>query len=357
MKFNFPLLKTIRILLLPFSLVYALAIFIRNRFFDLRIFGSVSFNMPIICVGNLASGGTGKSPMVEFLIKKLKDQFRVGVLSRGYKRKTRGYALADEQSTALDVGDEPMQFHLKFPNVPIAVGEERMVAVPQLLHDRPGTQVIILDDAFQHRSVKAGLNILLTDCNNLFTRDWFLPTGDLRDERKSYKRAHIIVVTKCDHDFSLKERNDIIRELKPTENQKVYFSCINYGDPYHIINGEPCTIDRSLEVLLVTGIANPTPLKKFIEENCQAYYEMDYSDHHIFSIDDLKMIQKRFDAMQSGKKIILTTEKDAVRLVKFGQELINLPFYVIPIEPGFLFHDEQRFADLIVTFIRDFNYQ
>jgi tetraacyldisaccharide 4'-kinase len=308
-------------------------------------------------VGNLAAGGTGKSPMVEFLIKKLKDQFRVAVLSRGYKRKTRGYALADVQSTALDVGDEPMQFHLKFPTVPIAVGEERMVAVPQLLHDRPGTQVIILDDAFQHRSVKAGLNILLTDCNNLFTRDWFLPTGDLRDERRSYKRAQIIVVTKCDHDFSLKERNDIIRELKPTEDQDIYFSYIDYGKPYHILSQETFTIDRTIEVLLVTGIANPDPLKKFIEENFQAYYEIDYSDHHIFSIDDLKMIQKRFDSIQSGKKIILTTEKDAVRLVKFKQELISLPFYVIPIEPGFLFHDEQRFTDLIVTFIRNFNYQ
>jgi len=198
MNFNFPLLKTIRILLLPFSLLYALVIFLRNWCFDKKILASTSFNLPLICVGNLVVGGTGKSPMVEFLIKKLQDRFSVAILSRGYKRKTKGYALASHVSTALEIGDEPMQFQKKFPNVTIAVGEERVVAIPQLLHDRPGTEVIILDDAFQHRSVKAGLNILLTEHSNLFTRDWFLPTGDLRDEKKSYKRAEVIVVTKCE---------------------------------------------------------------------------------------------------------------------------------------------------------------
>jgi tetraacyldisaccharide 4'-kinase len=202
MNFNFPLLKPIRILLFPFSLIYALIIIARNWCYDKNIFSSASFNLPVICVGNLVVGGTGKSPMVEFLIKKLKNDFAIAILSRGYKRKTRGYALANETSTALDIGDEPMQFHIKFPDVAIAVGEERIVAIPQLLHDRPRTKAIILDDAFQHRSVKAGLNILLTDCNNLFTRDWFLPTGDLRDEKRSYKRSDVIVITKCKEDLS-----------------------------------------------------------------------------------------------------------------------------------------------------------
>src|SRR5580658_9202626 len=163
MNFNFPLLRPIRILLFPFSLLYAITIWIRNWFYDKKILSSSTFNLPLICVGNLAAGGTGKSPMVEFLTKILKTQFRVAILSRGYKRKTKGYALANETSTALDIGDEPMQFHCKFPDVAIAVGEERIVAIPQLLHDQPDTKAIILDDAFQHRSVIAGLNIILTD--------------------------------------------------------------------------------------------------------------------------------------------------------------------------------------------------
>jgi len=357
MNVNFLFLKTLRILLLPFSFVYALIIVIRNWCFDRKIFATAAFNLPIICVGNLAVGGTGKSPMVEFLIKRLKDQFEIAVLSRGYKRKTKGYALADEDTTALDIGDEPMQFHVKYPDVAIAVGEERVVAVPQLLHDRPNTRAIILDDAFQHRSVTAGLNILLTDYNNLFTRDWFLPTGDLRDQKKSAHRADIIVVTKCNKDFSLKERNDVILELNPLKNQEVYFSFINYGKPYHIISKQEIEISEKLEVLLVTGIANPAPLKKILDERTQAYYEMDYNDHHIFSIDDLKNVIRRFNGIQAKDKIILTTEKDSVRLTKFQQELKDIPLFVIPIEPGFLFHDEKRFTDLIITFIRDFKYQ
>ena len=174
-------LKTFRILLFPLAIIYWLIIFIRNKFYDLKIFGSATFGMPLICVGNLSVGGTGKSPMVEFLVRNLKDDFRVATLSRGYKRKTRGYALANERSDALEIGDEPMQFKLKFPDVPVAVGEERLDAISQLLHDKPDIQSIILDDAFQHRAIKAGMNILLTDYNNLFTGDFYLPTGDLRD--------------------------------------------------------------------------------------------------------------------------------------------------------------------------------
>src|SRR5258705_8634456 len=163
-------LKSFRILLLPFALIYWLITWLRNFFYDKNIFRSSSFGLPVISVGNLSIGGTGKSPMVEYLVRHLKDRFKVATLSRGYKRKTKGYALASEHTNALDIGDEPMQFHLKFPGIPVAVGEERLVAIPQLLHDKPATEVIILDDAFQHRAIRAGLNILLTDYNNLFTR-------------------------------------------------------------------------------------------------------------------------------------------------------------------------------------------
>ncbi len=341
-------------LLLPFSLVYGLIIYIRNWMFDRNILRSATFNLPLICIGNLAVGGTGKSPMVEFLIAKLKNKYRIAILSRGYKRKTSGYTLATDQSTALEIGDEPMQFYNKFPDVTVAVGEERVVAIPQLLHDKPDTRVIILDDAFQHRSVKAGFNILLTDYNNLFTRDWFLPTGDLRDQQKSARRADIIVVTKCPPDLSLAEKNQLIKEIKPRAVQQIFFTAIAYGKPYQVINRKPWTESKTSEILLVTGIANPDTLKKHLEEKFNGYDELAFSDHHIFTIDDLKYILKKFEQIQSPDKILLTTEKDAVRLQKFSQQLRELPFYVIPIHPVFLFHEENQFTRLITTFIQEF---
>jgi tetraacyldisaccharide 4'-kinase len=355
MNFNFPLLKPIRILLFPFSLVYALVVKVRNWCFDKKILSSASFNLPIICVGNLAAGGTGKSPMVELLIRMLRDRYTIAILSRGYKRKTRGYALADDDTTALDIGDEPMQFHTKFPDVVIAVGEERIVAIPQLLHDRPETKAIILDDAFQHRSVRAGLNILLTDYSNLFTRDWWLPSGDLRDAPSSYKRADIIVVTKCPAELTGDERTAIAAEIGPLAHQQLFFSSIQYGAPYRIVGTGGAVINDGVEVLLVTGIANPAPLKEWLDRHSKTYYEMAYGDHHIFSIDDLQAIFRRFEGITADRKLILTTEKDAVRLVKFRQELAGLPFYVLPITPGFLFGDEPRFTKLIITFINEFN--
>jgi tetraacyldisaccharide 4'-kinase len=351
---NYPLLKPVRMLMLPFSLVYGLIIYIRNWMFDRNILRSASFNLPLICIGNLAVGGTGKSPMVEFLIGKLRNQFQMAILSRGYKRKTSGYALATAQSTALEIGDEPMQFYNKFPDVTVAVGEERVVAIPQLLHDKPDTRVIILDDAFQHRSVKAGFNILLTDYNNLFTRDWFLPTGDLRDQQRSARRANIIVVTKCSPDLSLSEKNHLISEIKPVKEQQIFFTAISYGVPYHVVTREPWTAGKTTEILLVTGIANPAPLKKYLEEKFNGYDEIAFGDHHIFTIDDLKNILKKFDQIQSPGKILLTTEKDAVRFQKFSQQLRELPFFVMPIQPVFLFNEENQFTRLITTFIQEF---
>ena len=353
MKFNFPLLRPVRILLFPVSLLYALVVKIRNWFFDKKLLSSTAFNLPIVCVGNLAVGGTGKSPMVELLIRTLRERFAVAVLSRGYKRKTRGYALANESTTALDIGDEPMQFHQKFPDIAVAVGEERIVAIPQLLHDRPDTKAIILDDAFQHRSVRAGMNILLTDYSNLFTRDWWLPSGDLRDAPSSYRRADIIIVTKCPEDLAEEERRAIVLEIGPRVHQRVFFTSICYGEPYHITGDVKTTINDQVEVLLVTGIANPAPLKRWLDEQSRTYYELEYGDHHIFSIDDLNTVIRRFDGLTAGNKIILTTEKDAVRLTKFRQELEGLPFYVLPITPRFLFGEEPVFNDLITKFISD----
>lgn len=339
---------------MPFALLYWLIVVIRNWLYDKKIFSSTTFGLPLICVGNLSVGGTGKSPMVELLVEALKKDYLVATLSRGYKRKTKGYALANDSTTALEIGDEPMQFHLKFPDVPVAVGEERILAIPQLLHDKPGTQAIILDDAFQHRAVTAGLNILLTDYNNLFTRDFYLPTGDLRDIKGSYKRADIIVVTKCKPELDPAEREKIIREIKPVKGQDVYFTTIEYSRPYHIISHERKGLDPAMEVLLVTGIANPRPLKKLLEGHSNTYQMLQYGDHHIFSIDDLRDIRQAFQQMQSRDKLILTTEKDAVRLLKFREEIKELPLYVLPVKHRFLFEEEMPFLNRIHDFIKNF---
>lgn len=347
-------LKSFRILLFPFALLFGLVVIIRNWLYDKNILKSASFGLPLIGIGNLSVGGTGKSPMVEFLVMHLKDQYKLATLSRGYKRKTKGYALANESTTAIEIGDEPMQFYKKFPDVPIAIGEERLVAIPQLLHDRPQTQVIILDDVFQHRTIKAGLNILLTDHGNLFTRDFFLPTGDLRDARSSYKRAEIIVVTKCPSRLSEEEKNNIVNEIDPQKNQRVFFTCIAYGAPYHITSRNMGVLNSQSEVLLVTGIANPRPLKKFLEERTQTYSMMHYNDHHIFSIDDWRDIKERFERMESPERMMLTTEKDAMRLLKFSAEIDGLPLYVMPIEHKFLFGQEEVFLNRVKGFIENF---
>ncbi|MFT4024212.1 MAG: tetraacyldisaccharide 4'-kinase [Flavihumibacter sp.] len=354
MNFNFPLLKPIRIILFPFSLVYLAIIFVRNKLYEKKVLSSQAFALPMICVGNIAAGGTGKSPMVEYLLRHFSNKYLLATLSRGYKRRTSGYVLAGEHTDALDIGDEPMQFHLKFPGVAVAVGEDRVAALPQLLHDRRNTKAVILDDAFQHRAISAGLNILLTDYNNLYTRDWYLPTGDLRDEKRRAREADIVVVTKCPQTLEQAEADSIRTELRPGETQELYFSAIHYGELYHIMSRTPFRLTSESEVLLVTGIANPRPLKRWLNDRCRSYEQLVYSDHHIFSIDDLKDIRRRYEQMNAPGKIILTTEKDAVRLVKFKQELGPLPLYVIPIEMLFLFGDGEKFTHRIGTFIEGY---
>jgi tetraacyldisaccharide 4'-kinase len=338
-------------MLFPFSLLYWLGIAIRNFLYDNGILKSTGFALPLICVGNLSTGGTGKSPMVEYLVELLKVRFRVATLSRGYKRKTRGYVLANANSTALEIGDEPMQFHQKFPQIPVAVGEERLVAIPQLLQDKPETEVIILDDAFQHRAVKAGLNILLTDYNSLFTRDFYLPTGDLRDLKKNYKRAEIIIITKCKEDLTAAEKAELISEIKPVNGQQVFFTSIEYAKPRHFITHKQIELQKKTEVLLVAGIANPLPLKKMLEQHHHGYQMLQYPDHHIFTIDDWKEITGRLDAINTADKIILTTEKDAVRLEKFKPEMQDTPIYVMAVRHKFLFEEAGRFNNAVIDFM------
>jgi tetraacyldisaccharide 4'-kinase len=349
------LLKSFRYLLFPISLLYGGVIALRNYFYDKKILKSVSFNFPIICIGNIAVGGTGKSPMAEYLIELLYNKYNVATLSRGYKRRTKGYAIATEGTTALDIGDEPLQFYEKYKGkISVAVGEERIVAIPQLLQDAPNTNVIILDDGFQHRKIKAGLNIVLSDYSNLYYKDFMLPTGDLRDVKGSMQRANIIVITKCYENISEVEKNNVLQKIKATSAQKVFFTAIAYGNPYHLFTKQKIDFNKAEDILLVVGIANPKPLKEHLSKNLHQYEMLKYADHHIFTIADLKEIKNQFEKNKTPNKIILTTEKDAVRLQKFGEELSVLPIYVLPIEQKILFEEAPNFENEVLHFIQNF---
>lgn len=343
-----------RNILLPFSLIYSGIIRARNRLFDKQLLRSASFDFPLLCVGNLALGGTGKTPMVEYLVKMLQENYQVATLSRGYKRKTKGFFIANEKTGAAEIGDEPMQIHQKFPKIIVSVAEERVMGIPQLLLEKPEIQVVVLDDAFQHREVKAGLNILLTDYHHLYSDDYLLPAGNLRDSRASSKRAQVIVVTKCKPELNEEDKLKIINKLKALPEQKVYFTKILYTNPYHLFSKEEFVLGKNTEVLLVTGIANPGRIEELLKDQVRNYELMRFKDHYHFHSDDIKEIINRFSKIDNSQKIILTTEKDAVRLFKFENELTRMPVFALPMEHEFLFDAAKQFEQDILKFIESF---
>ena len=349
--------KRPRYILLPFSFIYGGIIRMRNLVFDKKFFRSATFDFPLICIGNLSVGGTGKTPMVEYLVTLLNKNYKTATLSRGYKRKTKGFLIADENSKASDIGDEPMQIHKKFPEIAVAVAEERVIGIPQLLFSKPETEVILLDDAFQHREVAAGLNILLTDYNNLYSSDLLLPAGNLRDEKKSSERADIIIVTKCKSNLNIDEKQSIINQLNPKVTQKIFFTSIEYGSPYHLFSNEKYVLDKDTHVLLLCGIANPKPIELEIKSKISSYQTFRFKDHHIYDSHDLKKIKDEFLKNNSSKKITLTTEKDATRLFQFKNELKDLPIYILPMAHRFLFGDETKFENEILDFVNSFKLQ
>ena len=346
--------KKFRYILFPFSIIYGSVIQLRNQLFDKKILRSATFDFPLITVGNLATGGTGKTPMVEYLVRMLNKKYQVATLSRGYKRKTKGFFIADENTEVFDIGDEPMQIHQKFPDVTVAVAEERVLGIPAVLNDGPQTQVIILDDAFQHRQVNAGLNVLLSDYNHLYTKDFLLPAGNLRDTKSSSKRADIIIVTKCKADLNDNEREKTIDELNPLPHQKVFFTKIIYKNPYHLFSKKEIVLEKNLEVLLVCGIANPKKITEVLSECVSSFQIQQYKDHYNFDKDDMNQILKLFSEIKNREKIILTTEKDAVRLLKFRNEISNMPVYVLPMEHEFLFNKAAIFEKDVIQFIESF---
>lgn len=306
-------MKLVRFLLFPFAIIYDIITSIRNLFFDRGILKSTSFKIPVIAVGNLSVGGTGKTPQIEYLIRLLKEDYKIAVLSRGYKRKTKGFQLVNDSHTAEDVGDEPLQFYSKFKDIHVAVDANRTEGI-QKLQEQIQPDIVLLDDAFQHRKVKAGQYILLTKYNDLYSKDFLLPTGNLRESRSGAKRAKSIVVTKCPPNLSNVEREKIKKQLKVLRDQQVFFTKISYDEN---LKGEKKAINtadlKNKKVTLVTGIANPTPLLSYLDEKEIGYTHVKFPDHHHFSSQDISKIEAtRKQLNEDG--VILATEKDYVRL-------------------------------------------
>jgi tetraacyldisaccharide 4'-kinase len=353
-------IKTLsQILLWPLALVYQAVTDLRNYLFDKKMIRSASFDLPVISVGNLSVGGTGKTPHIEYILYLLKYVYRVGTLSRGYGRKSHGFILADRNATARTIGDEPMIFRLKHPEAVVAVGEERVLAIPRMLLEHPDLDVILLDDAYQHRHLKPGLSILLTEYDNLFTRDKVLPAGWLRESAKHYHRADIIIVTKCPADISMADRAKIMDEINPFPYQHVFFSAIAYGDLYALFRDESHQVLltagelRRKDVILLTGIANSGKLVKYLEQKANKVYESTYKDHHNFDEYDLENIRETYSNIKSENKVIVTTEKDAVRLWPHRDWFLvnNIPIFVQPIRVRFIENDGAQFDADIIKYI------
>lgn len=336
----------LRWLLYPVSLIYGSVTFLRNKFYDWGIFKSFQVPKKSICVGNLSTGGTGKTPHVAYIADFLKDRSKTAILSRGYGRNTRGFQWVKPNSSASEVGDEPLFYACQFSsNVHVAVCEKRANGVKRIIHDHPESDLIILDDAFQHRAVSAGFNILLTDFNRPFYHDHILPAGNLREWRSGKKRAHCVIVTKCPSDLDTTSRN-VIKKKIGTDTERIFFSRIYYVNPIAFSQ----EVESPLNVLLVTGIANAAPLV----EHLKNYYHiehLEYGDHYAFTAADIREIHQKFDTFASEPKMILTTEKDFMRLKDQVQDwkLDQYPWYYQPI--SIQIEEEEKFKALINRYV------
>ncbi|QNJ96849.1 tetraacyldisaccharide 4'-kinase [Constantimarinum furrinae] len=332
-------MKLLRWILFPFSILYGCITSLRNYFYNKGWLSSQEYDFPVICVGNLSVGGTGKSPMIEYLISFLKDDYKIAVLSRGYKRKTSGFKEVHGASTAEEVGDEPLQFKQNFPNCVVAVCEDRKTGIANL---RKKADVILLDDAFQHRKVSPNFSILLTSFHELYIEDFMLPTGNLRESRAGARRADLIVVTKCPDVVSYAKLQEIKFRLQPQPHQKVYFSKIGYDD---MIYGK--TENLRLQYLqdkpftLVTGIANPKPLLDYLKRNQFTFKHEKFPDHHEFSPSEINNLKQ--------KELILTTEKDYMRL---QPKLDKFALYYLPIKTLILNEQEEFFQETVRAAIK-----
>jgi len=340
---------------LPLAILYWVITSLRNLLFNVHIFSSAQFPVPLISVGNLSTGGTGKTPHVEYLIRLLQPGFSIATLSRGYGRKTKGFRRAMENDGTPEIGDEPLQYFKKFPGIVVAVDESRRNGIKQLLSLEPSPCIILLDDAFQHRWVKPGISLLLTDYQKLYSDDYLLPAGSLREPISGAKRADIIVVTKTPKVLSPIISREIISKLKPGIDQLVLFSYIRYGDwiPFGSGSTQVVPSKRVNTILLIAGIANAYPLQEHLRQNCEELVTKSFPDHHIYSSKDMDSIKTSFENIVSRNKIIITTEKDAMRLLakQYENWLSLLPWFYIPIEVEFHGENKEQFNKLIINYV------
>ncbi|MFT3993634.1 MAG: tetraacyldisaccharide 4'-kinase [Dysgonomonas sp.] len=346
--------------LLPFSWIYGSITFMRNKFFDWKIFKSEEFDIPVICVGNITVGGTGKTPHIEYLIKILKDQYNVAVLSRGYKRKTKGFVLATPESTSLEIGDESFQIKQKFPEILVAVDANRRRGIHNLLDLDTPPDVILLDDAFQHRYVKPSYSIVLSDYNRPVYEDKMLPAGRLRESPRKLNKANMVIVTKCPQVMQPIEFRIISHDINLFPYQDLFFTLFKYKKLKPVFGNQNTDIDLEFlsgkSILLVTGIASPKMILNKLSEFTDNVETMTYKDHYMFKAKDINNIKKRFDSINAENKIILVTEKDYSRLIfcKNIDEDFQKSFYYLPIEISF-FEDEKekQFKEKIYKHVRE----
>jgi tetraacyldisaccharide 4'-kinase len=334
-------MNLLRKILFPFAILYGIITSIRNFLFDKGVLKSTSFDIPIIAVGNLSVGGTGKTPQIEYLIRLLSNKYQVATLSRGYKRQSEGFVLADETSNAVILGDEPFQFFQKFKNIQVAVDANRTNGIQQLLSQSKKPEIILLDDAFQHRKVKAGFYILLTSYGDLYVDDWMLPTGNLRESRSGAKRANIVVVTKCPSNLEESEQENIRRKLKLKASQELYFTYIDYDDCIYSQKEKlDVEVIKDEKKLLLAGIAKPAPFFKFLKSNDNEC--LTFPDHHHFTEADITTI-----ANKAKEDKIITTEKDYVRLKDTN---IAPQLYYLPIKSSFINY-QNNFDTTILNYV------
>lgn len=333
------------------STIYGSVMDMRNWLFYKGILPSHRFDVPTIGVGNLAVGGTGKTPHVEYLLRMLNDKYKTAVLSRGYGRKTKSFQIADQNSSAYTIGDESFQIFSKFPNTSVFVDEKRVHGVEEILKVKPHTEVILLDDAYQHRYISPGLSILLTDIKNRYTRDHVMPFGYLREKRKNANRADIIIVTKCPLEIAQEEIRHILQEIEPTSSQSVFFSGMQYEDIFSVYDLRQINKERlsKSDILVVTAIAHPQPMVKHVEKLAKSIETLTFADHHLFSKNDIRTIEKK-----SKDKIIIITEKDAARIksIDYLNEKLKKKIYVLPMKVKILNNQEEEFNQKINDYVR-----
>lgn len=344
--------------MLPLSWLYGLGVRLRNHLFELGILKSRSFDIPVISVGNITVGGSGKTPHVEYLIMLLKNNCKVAVLSRGYKRKSKGFVLADAETRMTDIGDEPYQMKTKFPDVHVAVDKNRCHGIDMLTSGETtkDTDVILLDDAFQHRYVKPGINILLVDYHRLIIYDKLLPAGRLREPQSGKARADIVIVTKCPKDLKPMEYRVIIKAMNLYPYQQLFFTSLDYDDLYSVFGNTKRPLDsikRTDNILLLTGIASPKQLANDISEYTSNITQLNFPDHHQFTAKDIERINSTFSNMPSPK-IIITTEKDTARLANMDglSDDVRQSLYKLPIRVKFMLDQEDEFNNKIIGYVQ-----